>query len=133
MSTTAAVGLLAPARVKALLRGAEGGEDKVLVIDVRDSDFAGGHIRGAVNIAAETFCDDNRVDELVALCQGMDTVVLHCFLSQQRGPFCAQRLAERMEEAGGAHPEVCVMAGGWRRFRRELKEDDYDLVEDYVD
>lgn len=33
-----------------------------------------------------------------------------------------------MEEAGGAHPEVCVMAGGWRRFRRELKEDDYDLV-----
>ena len=107
----------------------------MLVIDVRDSDFAGGHIRGAVNIgerparspqprvrltagrltnlqttrsarashavaalpasprpaAAETFCDDNRVDELVALCQGMDTVVLHCFLSQQRGPFCAQR------------------------------------------
>ena len=113
---------------------------KVGVIDVRDSDFVGGHIKGAKNIGAlpgrmlskfslqvaaqpvlptlselppsclaptqleltaryihccavsETFNDDNQVDKVVeAHCRGADTVVVHCYLSQVRGPFCAQR------------------------------------------
>jgi hypothetical protein len=40
------------------------------------------------------------------------------------------RLAERLR-AAGAPPQVYVMAGGWRRFRRELEEADLELVEDY--
>jgi hypothetical protein len=30
-------------------------------------------------------------------------------------------------------PEVCVMAGGWKRFRRELEMEDFELVEDFTD
>lgn len=33
-----------------------------------------------------------------------------------------RRLAERLEAQGCAEPEVCVMAGGWRRFRREVRQ-----------
>lgn len=111
------------------------------MIDVRDSDFVGGHIKGARNIGAqlgggrsqkqpfvrlprhtwllgtaahtptpchppslapsppspsravsETFNDDSKVDKVLeAHCGGADTVVVHCYLSQVRGPFCAQR------------------------------------------
>lgn len=41
------------------------------------------------------------------------------------------RLADRLAASSGERPEVCVMAGGWRRFARELQEADLDLVEDY--
>ncbi|KAI3438447.1 hypothetical protein D9Q98_000877 [Chlorella vulgaris] len=123
------VAVLSPARVKALLRGPLAG--KTLIVDVRDSDFAGGHIRGALNITTDGFSSDQRIEEVVQRCQGMETVVVHCYLSQQRGPFCAQRLADRLAASSGERPEVCVMAGGWRRFARELQEADLDLVEDY--
>lgn len=63
------------------------------VIDVRDADFAGGHIEGCLNIWAESFYDDDDVDELIKkhdlLC--CKRLVLTCFVSQQRGPFCARR------------------------------------------
>lgn len=51
----------------------------------------------------------------------------------QRGPYCAQRLAARLGAQGCAAPEVCVMAGGWKRFRRELQAEDFELVEDYLE
>ena len=35
--------------------------DKVLVVDVRDSDFVGGHIKGAVNIVSHAFQSDSEV------------------------------------------------------------------------
>ncbi|KAL4448084.1 hypothetical protein ABPG75_005303 [Micractinium tetrahymenae] len=127
-----AVSFLAPARVKAMLRGAECG--KLLVLDVRDSDFAGGHIKGAENIPAARFDGDEMVDQIIArFCQDVEVVVVHCYLSQQRGPYCAQRLAERLEAQGCTSPEVCVMAGGWKRFRRELEMDDFELVEGFSD
>lgn len=167
-----------------------------MVIDVRDADFEGGHIKGAVNIGAllqnniknaaarmrwrgshsrslhprslflalapssspftfavaAQFQQDSVVDRVVSrFCRGMDTVIVHCFLSQERGeresawaereargsrtqplvphpcptpspaplplpgPYCAQRLAERLEAQGCSEPEICVMAGTTRR------------------
>jgi Cdc25 family phosphatase len=132
MACASAVTVLAPVRVKALLRGPN--NDRVCVIDVRDADFEGGHIRGAVNVVAETFEDNVLVDRVVSrFCRGMDIVIVHCYLSQQRGPYCAQRLAERLEAQGCSEPEICVMAGGWKRFRRELEVEDFELVEDFLD
>ncbi|PSC71887.1 Rhodanese [Micractinium conductrix] len=126
-----AVTKVSPVQVKALLRGEERG--KVLVVDVRDSDFSGGHIKGAINVVASQFYDDATVEKFIArFCRDVETVVFHCYLSQQRGPFCAQRLAERLEAQGCSQPEVCVMAGGWKRFRRELEEADLALVEDFM-
>lgn len=123
-----AVTTLAPARVKAMMRGCD---TKLVIFDVRDSDFVGGHIKGAKNIVAARFDQDEMVDQLLAsFCRDAEVIIVHCYLSQQRGPYCAQRLAERLEAQGGTMPEVCVMSGGWRRFKRELQEEDFELVED---
>lgn len=65
----------------------------MLVVDVRDSDFEGGHIRGCLNRPAFNFDRDADVDEFIdhELTPGIKTVIMHCALSQVRGPHCAQR------------------------------------------
>lgn len=63
------------------------------VLDVRDEDFRGGHIRGCLNIWSENFYEDEDVDALIQK-HGLTRykqVVVTCFMSQQRGPFCAKR------------------------------------------
>jgi Cdc25 family phosphatase len=100
----------------------------VAVLDCRDDDFAGGNIRGAINLPAEAFYgDSSAVDELIDTLAGKSRVVVHCFLSQQRGPRCAARLAQRLQERGLTQ-QVLVMSGGWQRFSR-LYGSDPQLVE----
>jgi hypothetical protein len=48
--------------------------------------------------------------------------------SQQRGPYCAGRFAARLAEAapaapGAAAPQVLVLHGGWRGWRRAYGAD----------
>lgn len=64
------------------------------VVDVRDSDYIGGHIAGSTNVPSNTL--DYRTPELVRTLKDKETVVFHCALSQQRGPSAALRyLRER--------------------------------------
>jgi Cdc25 family phosphatase len=92
-------------------------------------DFAGGHVKGAINMEAEHFAGDAAVDQLIdTALAGKTRVVLHCMLSQQRGPRCAARLAQRLQERGLQQPAVLVMSGGWQRFSR-MYGDDPDLVQ----
>ena len=53
-----------------------------MVVDVRDDDYIGGNIKGAVNCPSFSFEDD--VDKLVEKTKDVKTVVFHCALSQQR-------------------------------------------------
>jgi len=92
-------------------------------------DFIGGHIKGAINMEAEHFADEAAVDQLIdTSLQQKTRVVLHCMLSQQRGPRCAARLAQRLQERGLQQPAVLVMSGGWSRFSR-MYGDNPELVE----
>jgi rhodanese-related sulfurtransferase len=57
-------------------------------------EFADGHIRGATNVVVDKFKDDADLDAIIAAHvkgKGKETVVVHCQLSQQRGPFAARR------------------------------------------
>jgi Cdc25 family phosphatase len=92
-------------------------------------DFVGGHIKGAINLEAEHFADDAAVDQLIdnALAD-KSRVVVHCMLSQQRGPRCAARLAQRLQDRGLQQPSVLVMSGGFSRFDR-MYGDNADLVD----
>jgi rhodanese-related sulfurtransferase len=67
----------------------------VLVVDVREDDFAGGHITGCIHFPVDRWGSDYELDAFIEdqLCSRSDleTVVVHCYLSQQRGPFCARR------------------------------------------
>ena len=67
------------------------------MLDVRDADFAGGHIPGVLNIWSDEFADDDSVDGIIKqhLFTQYKTIVVTCFMSQQRGPFCARRCESR--------------------------------------
>ena len=54
------------------------------VVDVRDDDYQGGNIPGAINIPSRQM--SYRVDELVEELKDNKVVVFTCALSQQRGP-----------------------------------------------
>jgi rhodanese-related sulfurtransferase len=73
---------------------------EVTVIDVRDSDYIGGHIVNGINVPTHTH--DYRMPELVRTLKDQETVVFHCALSQQRGPSSALRYLREKErlEAG---------------------------------
>lgn len=77
---------------------------------------------------AEHFADDTAVDQLIDNdLAGKQRVILHCMLSQQRGPRCAARLAQRLADRGLQQPAVLVMSGGWQRFSR-MYGDNPELV-----
>lgn len=122
------------------------------ILDVRDDDFAGGHIRGCINIpcwdllspqpahlstAVGTSDCSNALDKFIDMYCMRDTterIVCHCYLSQQRGPMAARRLQERLEQLQdtGRYIDPCdvyVLKHGWRRFVR-LYGNDQDLVDD---
>jgi Rhodanese-like domain len=54
------------------------------IVDVRDDDYYGGHISGALNVPSHEF--PARVDSLVDELKDDEAVVFHCALSQIRGP-----------------------------------------------
>lgn len=53
-----------------------------LVVDVRDSDFIGGHIINCLRSPSATFLD--KLDDLVKDTKDVPQVIFHCALSQQR-------------------------------------------------
>jgi Cdc25 family phosphatase len=127
------VKFLQPAEVKCLITDPQIA-DTVVVLDVRDDDFSDGHIKRCVNIPCYELCSSGTrtMDDFIeAHCDRSKTsmVIVHCYLSQQRGPMAAARLAERLRQLDReGRPEVCVMAHGWRRFK-QLFGDDPELCE----
>ncbi|KAF2242964.1 Rhodanese-like protein [Trematosphaeria pertusa] len=63
--------------------------DHIAVIDVRDSDHIGGHIKGSTWVPSSEL--DYKTPELVRTLKDKEVVVFHCALSQQRGPSAALR------------------------------------------
>mmetsp|Transcript_4473 Transcript_4473/g.12895 ORF Transcript_4473/g.12895 Transcript_4473/m.12895 type:complete len:139 (+) Transcript_4473:187-603(+) len=94
---------------------------KPLVIDVRGPDeVAAGHIGGAINIPSDSFDDDDEVDAIIAKhLDAAQEVVVHCALSQVRGPRCANRLASRLA-AADKPAKVVVLRGGYNGFLEEF-------------
>eukprot|EP00808_Paulinella_micropora_P018825 g31892.t1 len=115
----------------ALLVASERGR-RVEVVDVRDSDFEGGHIRGARHIPAYEFA--SKATALARALVGSDgkqssksrgaappLVLVHCMFSKQRGPRCAAILrAELGRVQSGQRWEVAVLQGGFSAFVNHL-------------
>ncbi|KAK6331443.1 hypothetical protein TWF730_004525 [Orbilia blumenaviensis] len=62
-------------------------KEKIAIVDVRDSDFIGGHLVGCLHRPSSTFA--TKLDDLIEELKDHDKVVFHCALSQQRGPSAA--------------------------------------------
>lgn len=86
----------------------------VRVVDVRDSDYEGGHIRGCTHVPAHQFLAN--VGAYAARWRNDQRVVFHCMLSQVRGPKCATRLAATLADGPPGGPDVFVLDGGWSAF-----------------
>lgn len=69
---------------------------RILVVDVRDDDYAGkgGHIAGCVHFSVDNFDEKHLIDDFIRqrlVGSGVESVIVHCYLCEQRGPFCANR------------------------------------------
>ncbi|KAF8551682.1 hypothetical protein OG21DRAFT_1512447 [Imleria badia] len=58
-----------------------------LVVDVRDSDWKGGNIKGSYHLPSLKF--HSGIDELISKTKGVPMIVFHCKFSQERGPVAA--------------------------------------------
>ncbi|KAG7287540.1 hypothetical protein NEMBOFW57_007052 [Staphylotrichum longicolle] len=76
---------------------AAAGDPTVAIIDVRDDDHIGGHIKGSQNVPSRT---------LDAMLPTLETVVFHCALSQQRGPAAALRYIRERDRLLAARKAV---------------------------
>jgi Cdc25 family phosphatase len=86
----------------------------VAIVDVRDEDFAGGHIPGAHNVPSEAWERDaeGTAAAVLAAHGQRRAVVFHCMQSRVRGPSCAARFSEYLEQQavpGDKRPEVYVI------------------------
>ncbi|KAI9800817.1 MAG: hypothetical protein M1825_003600 [Sarcosagium campestre] len=120
---------------------------KLVVIDVRDDDYIGGHIKGSRHVPTPSL--DARMPELIRTLKDVPTVVFHCSLSQQRGPTAAlrylrerpkQKSAEGTAEGEGEGKEekkkkqeqkVYVLDGGFIKWQ-ELYGPDERVTEGWV-
>ncbi|KAI1326125.1 Rhodanese-like protein [Xylariaceae sp. FL0255] len=72
---------------------------RVAIVDVRDDDYIGGHIRSSMHFASQSL--DATMPTLLRKLADKETVVFHCALSQQRGPAAALRYLREREAASG--------------------------------
>ncbi|GAB0133080.1 hypothetical protein EsDP_00001496 [Epichloe bromicola] len=105
------------------------------IIDVRDDDYIGGHIKGCTNIPSVQL--DAMMPTLVRKLKDTKTVVFHCALSQQRGPSAALKYLRekdclsKREGEGAVEQEVLVLDRGFEGWQRVYGGDER-LTEGYV-
>ncbi|KAH7324639.1 Rhodanese-like domain-containing protein [Stachybotrys elegans] len=120
-------------------------DSSIAIIDVRDDDYIGGHIKGSTNMPSRQL--DYTMPTLVRRLHDKKVVVFHCALSQQRGPSAALKyLRERdsilkalgMEKKDGEPQEVFVLDRGFVGWQETYGEDERlteayrkELWEDY--
>lgn len=125
-----------PQQLKTDLASANG---KIAVIDVRDDDHIGGHIRSSQWVPSTQL--QARMPELLRLNADKETVVFHCMHSQERGPRAALAYAQakardiekrarddttegsvRGDPLGGQ--KVCVLKGGFGSWQNAYGDDE---------
>ena len=94
------------------------------VIDVREDDRVGGHITNSIHLPAPNLIM-SPAKFIPKLCQ-YETLVFHCMFSQVRGPTCAAKFSNAVEEAKrngqiDRLPRILILEGGFQRFLAEVK------------
>ncbi|KAI1635036.1 Rhodanese-like protein [Biscogniauxia mediterranea] len=98
--TVSSIERITAARLADLLLAAKPAPDPgIAVVDVRDDDFIGGHIKSCLHFPTRSL--DATMPTLLRKLADKHTVVFHCALSQQRGPAAALRYLRHREAAAG--------------------------------
>ena len=105
-------------------------QPKVHVVDVRDSDRAGGHIKGSHHLPSESFLSN--IDEYAVKWPKDSKIVFHCMMSQIRGPRCARAFARACKQhRGDDAPTVYILDQGFRYIAANHGSFS-DIVEDFT-
>ncbi|CAI4063822.1 hypothetical protein SUVZ_07G4310 [Saccharomyces uvarum] len=113
------------------------------VVDVRGSDYMGGHIRDGWNFVYSRLKQDpGYLRELKRLLlqkqqvatdgEGALNVVFHCMLSQQRGPSAAMLLLRSLDTAELPRCRLWVLRGGFSSWQA-VYGDDGSVTEGYLE
>lgn len=92
----------------------EAGTQDMVVVDLRTFDYAGGHIRGSMQIPSTGLVV--RTDEVITLLAEYSVVIFHCMLSKHRAPHCARIYKKRLMELG-RQQHVAILEGGYGKWR----------------
>ncbi|KAL0088159.1 Rhodanese-like domain-containing protein [Phycomyces blakesleeanus] len=100
-----------------------------VIVDVRDLDYEGGHIPGAVNVPAHELMD--KANTLVEEYKDVPLVIFHCALSQVRGPKSARIYNETKSLLKPeSTQQVKILRGGFEGWHAKFKQDQ-SLLESY--
>lgn len=126
-----AVTYITPEALVTLLRNPT---SNIIVVDVRNDDRAGGHIRNSVHIPAQQF--KNSTSHYYHAWRDKDAIIFHCMVSQMRGPSCAMAMArtadqEQGQDGGEKGPKIQVLQGGFSAFAMLFSKENEDLFEDF--
>ncbi|KAG4302171.1 hypothetical protein PCK1_001443 [Pneumocystis canis] len=112
-------------------------KEEIAIIDVRDTDFIGGHIKGALHIPSCQLSSD--ILNLVEKTKNAKEVIFYCSFSQQRGPsgaklflktlkYIQQNIKNTQKKYG--FPKIYVLQGGFVEWQKKYSEDE-KLTEGY--
>lgn len=101
------------------------------VIDVRGSDYIGGHIKGCWNYPYKKLSQDeqamqefiNRLQEEKEASDQKMNVVFHCAQSQQRGPSAAMKLLRKLSDKDLESFTIWVLKDGFNHWQDVYGED----------
>ncbi|CDK26034.1 unnamed protein product [Kuraishia capsulata CBS 1993] len=127
MPTVADIKYLEPTTLRNWLRqGCSATGSKFLVVDVRDFDYVGGHIKNGRNLPANTLTKELPKLAEDVLDKDYKDVVFHCALSQQRGPTAAMSFLRYLNktETEIKGLTVWILRGGFTKWQELYGEDD---------
>ncbi|KAI5952074.1 ibp1 [Candida margitis] len=104
-----------------------GGSGPLAIIDVRESDYMGGHIKGSWHYPAGDFYSTLPEIYQKIYRQKIHDVVFHCMLSQSRGPSSTLKFLRSIDEIKDEKVKsylenevhVYVLKGGFNRWQGE--------------
>lgn len=117
--------------------GSVSGNGRFAVVDVRDSDYIGGHIRGCYHYPAGNFQSSLTHLQQRLVDNEIDDVVFHCALSQVRGPRSTLAFLRSLNDLPESERlslekiNVHVLQGGFTSWQYKYG-DDSSVTEDYA-
>lgn len=110
--------------------GSPNGAGKFAVVDVRDLDFIGGHIKGCLHYQAGNFHETLPQLRKELREKKIDDVVFHCALSQVRGPKSTLMFLRSLDDLDDndksffENLHVWVLKGGFTSWQRKYGNDE---------
>lgn len=108
-----------------------GSPGRFAVVDVRDSDYIGGHIKGCYHYPSGNFQETLPELRQKLIDNQIKDVVFHCALSQSRGPSATLKFLRSLGEVKDQEQieyfnglSVWVLQGGFTQWQQNYGEDE---------